>query len=365
MGTTTLAIGGSLLYPLADLIREQRASGWTGLQKHWKDRLKYSAIIAVCWWGVLFSYHLFYKVPEAIRTEARNIKPPAMPVTMRHVPLPDFWDATTTRDKVTAAPHKALPPLIRRKAFSTVIPFAIDNFRAGIPYDSNTKDPLLLTYTTLGGVSQISTSPSFDPISGTFVTPRISDADIQTFLGHVMQYYTLRTVNEIQNPVTYTNFETGKGLSTEMYPPVSVPAESEYPNEKLFELFKKLNLQFLFVSGSNDWMWRQFKMKVPSGTQIEFVDGVDAGKTDYIVRFERVPDLLLDFRIEPTGRNKGQGTFPKYFVPAIPREIQDAYSYVFTIHVDLQWKGDRTVGQDYLEWANGLEAGLRKKLVIP
>ena len=106
-------------------------------------------------------------------------------------------------------------------------------------------------------------------------------------------------------------------------------------------------------------------MKVPSGTKIDFIEVADTGRTKYVVRFERVPDLLLDFSIEPTLRNRGQGTFPKNFVSVLPGEIQDAYTYVFTIHTDLQWKGDRSIGQDYVEWANGLEAGLRKKLVIP
>ncbi len=87
MGTTTLAIGGSLVYPLGDLIRERRALGWNGLQKHWKERLKYSAIIAICWWGLLFSYHLFYKVPQEIRTTASHFE---KLFTVSSPKLPDF-----------------------------------------------------------------------------------------------------------------------------------------------------------------------------------------------------------------------------------------------------------------------------------
>ncbi len=266
-----------------------------------------------------------------------------------------------------SAIKKQPPPLTRQKAFSAVIPFAIDRFHAGIPYDSNTKDPLILTYTVLAGISEISTSPFLDQASGQLVVRQISDAEIEKFLGHVMQYYILRTINEIQNPVTYMNFETGVGTSMNTNSPVSVPDEKEYPSEKLLQLFDKLSLQFSINSGPRDWMWKNYKMKVPSGTKIDFIDVQYTGKTNYVVHFERAPDLLLDFRIEPALRNRGQGTFPKNFAPA-PADvtsIQDAYTYVFTIHTDLQWKGDRSVGQDYIEWANGLEAGLHKKLVIP
>jgi len=284
--------------------------------------------------------------------------PPSAPVS---------GPGTENAIKKIEPPHTAShpPPLIRTKAFSTIIPFTVDDFHAGIPYDSNTADPLLLTYSVLGGISDISRSPFLDQSSGKVIVPKVSDADIVRFLGRIMQYYVLRTVNELQNPVTYTNYESGKGISTDTNSPVSVPDEKEYPNEKLFKLLEKLKLTFTRNSGANDWMWKQYQMKVPSGTKIDFVEVADTGSANYIIRFERAPDLLLDFRIEPTGRNQGQGTFPKNFAPVSGRDIQETYSYVFTIHVDLHWNGDRSVGQDYVEWANGLEAGLHRKLVIP
>lgn len=313
-------------------------------------------------------------LPEGLRwIQRRELKaaevtlPPPNPPSANHIGTPASSSAPpSTSGTPTESPHKVLPPpLKRRKAFSTIIPFAIDSFHAGIPYNSNNTDPLQSTYTELAGISDLPSIRTFDQSSGKLVTPKISDADIENFLGHVMQYYILRTLNEIQNPVTYMSYESGKGTSTVTNSPISVPDEKEYPNEKLFKLFEKLNLQFGNHSGPNDWIWKQFKMKVPSGTNVDFVEVADAGKKNYIVRFERAPDLLLDFRIELTARNQGQGTFPKNFVPASPGQIQDAYAYIFTIHDDLQWRGDHSVGQDYVEWANGLEAGMRKKLVIP
>jgi hypothetical protein len=92
MGTTTLAVSGSLLYPLIRLIQELNSSGWNGLKQHWKEQLKTTAIIALSWWGILFAYHLFYKVPHTIRNEAERIKPP---ITYKAIGLPSSWDFKT------------------------------------------------------------------------------------------------------------------------------------------------------------------------------------------------------------------------------------------------------------------------------
>jgi hypothetical protein len=254
--------------------------------------------------------------------------------------------------------------LARMKAFSTIIPFAVDRFRAGIPYDTSRTDPLLRTYTDLAAISELPTEPYYDK-DEKLITPKISDDDMEALVGHIMQYYILRTVNEIQNPVTFETYDQGKGLSATTNPPISVPNGQEYPNEKLFKLFEKLKLRFSSDSGANDRIWKTFKMKIPSGTKIDFVEVAESGKTNYIVRFERMPDLVLDFRIEPIQRNRGQGTFPEHFATFRPEEIQEAYSYVLVLHTDLKWTGERSVGQDYAEWVDGLEAGLRKKLVIP
>jgi len=268
--------------------------------------------------------------------------------------------------KSNTPPSKALPPpLIKSKSFSTIIPLCVDKYRATVPYDSNTNDPLLLTYTILAGISDLPVPEPPYPVQGPFVQPKLTDADVQIFLGHLMQYYILREINELQNPISYMSYQSGKGTSTQMDSAVAVPDPQEFENAEVFKLFEKLNLGYGTIFGPNDVIWKRANMKVPSGTKIDFVETLYAGKTNYIVRFERPSDLLLDFRIEPTTRTQGVGTLPQNFVLAQQREPQDVYSYFFTIHTDLRWTGDRLVGQDYGEWANGLEEGLRRKLVIP
>jgi hypothetical protein len=365
MGTTTLAIGGLLVYPLADLIREFHALGWDGLQKHWKERLKYSAIIAICWWGVLFSYHIFYKVPKAIKTEARNIKPP--PPMKYHVSLPDFWDSTTTRGKVTAAPYKALRPLIKQDAFSTLIPFITEEsmgmlIGARIPFDSNVNDPLLLTYSEIAGISSISLMPEVDPQSRALKAPTLTDADMKNFLGRMLQYYILRAVSEMQHTITAMSYESGKGTTTVTTSAVIVPDQTEYPKTDLDKLLATVKIP---IWHGGLWVWKSYPLKVPKGTNVSFTEAWEGEKIFYIVRFVRAPDFSLDFKIEPAGRNQGQGTFPKYFVPFGPKGIKDAYTYIFVVNLNFQWNGDRMDAEPYVEWAHGLFSGLRKKLVIP
>ena|ERR1035437_1537412 len=72
MGTTTLAILGSLLYPLSEIVAELRSGGLSGMKRHWRERLRNTLAVAGCLWSLLFGYHLLYKVPEQINQEART-----------------------------------------------------------------------------------------------------------------------------------------------------------------------------------------------------------------------------------------------------------------------------------------------------
>lgn len=71
MGTTTLALAGASIYPLSDLWVEFKHHRWLGVKQHWGERLKYGFLIALMWWGALFSYHL-YKVRNEIYLQAES-----------------------------------------------------------------------------------------------------------------------------------------------------------------------------------------------------------------------------------------------------------------------------------------------------
>jgi hypothetical protein len=99
MGTTALAILGSILYPLADLLQELHLHGWSGMKHHWRERLKYSAAIAVSWWICLFCYHLFYKVPRDIRVQADNSFPPSLSAPPKAPSRESIWSNQRERNQ--------------------------------------------------------------------------------------------------------------------------------------------------------------------------------------------------------------------------------------------------------------------------
>lgn len=104
MSTSTLAIIGTFVYPLGDIIADWRQSGWrSAVMRHWKDRLKWGGVVALAWWAMLFGYHLVYKVPRDINTQANKILPPP------------YWHV------------KPLPPLLTEKSIEYYVP------RNGLP----------------------------------------------------------------------------------------------------------------------------------------------------------------------------------------------------------------------------------------
>jgi hypothetical protein len=99
-GTTILGICGTIAYPIADLIRELWRNGLFGMGQHWRERLKFSFIIGVVWWSLLFCYQLFYAVPHKIRTQAMHISAPRT----THPPVPPQLAFIRTRSRIIASP---------------------------------------------------------------------------------------------------------------------------------------------------------------------------------------------------------------------------------------------------------------------
>jgi hypothetical protein len=110
MGTTTLAILGSLLYPLSDVVAELRSGGLSGMKRHWRERLRNTLAVACCWWSLLFGYHLLYKVPEQINQDARTNKA-RLQLIDGLIPLPALSNARASNRPDVA--HKRLKLLFR------------------------------------------------------------------------------------------------------------------------------------------------------------------------------------------------------------------------------------------------------------
>lgn len=264
--------------------------------------------------------------------------------------------------------------IVKEEGFTTLIPFVVNSVQgiplnAGIPSDYNQHDPLESTYTDLGGIAQIQLLPQRNPTPPATVYPTVTDDEAVAFIGHVLQCYFLRSIDEMQQnpPITYTSFETGKGISTTADNPVLVPDAQLYARDRLNELWNATKIQFTGVGGPYDWIWRHYPLKVPRDTRIAFID---SGKSGYAVRFERKPDFRLYFDITLTSMDKGIGTFPRGFEVSPPgwpqpEQFASASTYVFFVQMNFRWTGNRQAGEAYEEWAQGLFSGLQKKLVLP
>jgi hypothetical protein len=119
MSTGTLAVVGGLLYPLANAFRVWRQDGFVGMGQHWRENLKYSCYIAIAWWGLLFSYHLFWTVPKQIYAAAGQTHPPL--VSPPFIPSPKISPSplrTTAKVKIAPAPSGSIQ-LVRWEPFPT------------------------------------------------------------------------------------------------------------------------------------------------------------------------------------------------------------------------------------------------------
>jgi len=90
-------------------------------------------------------------------------------------------------------PPKRQPPVLKQDSFDTAVPFLIKQYEASIPIDHNSNDPMCLTYSELSQIATIQLLV-IPPAPGPPTIKELSDHDVESFLGHVFQYWTLRTI---------------------------------------------------------------------------------------------------------------------------------------------------------------------------
>src|ERR1017187_7818904 len=94
MGTTTLAILAGLVYTLFKLLAEWRSGGLGGIKRHWQQGLSSTLAVACCVWGLLFGYHLFFRVPDHIYQEASTNRARLRPIS-GVIPVPTLFNSET------------------------------------------------------------------------------------------------------------------------------------------------------------------------------------------------------------------------------------------------------------------------------
>jgi hypothetical protein len=184
----------------------------------------------------------------------------------------------------------------------------------------------------------------------------------------MLQYFEFRSIQMVHNPTPSYNFSTGKGMSVNQPYAVSVPDETEYPKDRLGELWSTLKGEYHWLSvGERDWMFRKTSLtpvKVPANTKFIFSETTaqQSHPSAYIVHFERLPDFTLDFSNQLSSQSKG--VLPEDFIPLIrpsppmvPPRNPDFRLYVFAVSYEFKWGGDPAAFDEYM--LNGRKACFR------
>jgi hypothetical protein len=93
MSTSMLALISGVAYGIYRLVITHKNEGWEGVKKNLASDGLHAIVFGVCWWILLFSYHLFWKIPREIRAEAKSVSAPSPPRPMvpqirySHTPL--------------------------------------------------------------------------------------------------------------------------------------------------------------------------------------------------------------------------------------------------------------------------------------
>lgn len=358
MGTTVLGIVGALVYPVSDLIRERINHGWDGVKAHWEARSKTAVAIALAWWSALFLYHFIYAMPHQIRVNAEAISLGPRKIALFDPPgLPPFWDTLT----LIAEHSPTQPPIQRRAKFSVMIPFDTAPDAMPIPLDENPDDPLYQTYQDMYDLAERGTIPDSARESKatgkiTWNANRVSMNESTTFLGRLLQYYILASIDRLQHDMLTTYV----GRPAEAQAGIEPPDAAIYPDEKLSQLLD--NNRFF-----RPFLYRPFvggitRMELPRGTIIEFTEeGTPPGK--FFVALKRHDYFEADFEVEPLA-GTGVGNLPKHFVTAHANTTMQ-WPFFVTMLCSIEHPNDSTFNPEtYARWLDSLYEALSRKLEV-
>lgn len=354
MSTSALALLSGVAYGIYKLILSHRREGWQGVKTHFAKDALHGLIFGICWWAILFAYHLFFKVPAEIRAQANNVTVPAL---QQRLSLPQSWDSETRPKKS----HE--PPIERIAKFAVMIPFdtAPDSFP--IPIDDNSDDPLFNTYMEFHSLAMNGTMPeTARETEGkgqvTWNSKPITMEEAPAFLGKLLQYYIFHSIDNLQhNSITvYVGYpaETNAGIE---------PPDAEvYPYKKLSsELADNAFFRpFLHRPSGDDMAWKMKPGKFPKGMEIKFIT---QQPDKYLVRFRRPAYFKADFIVQQF-LGTGVGQIPKHFVSKNASTIMQ-WAFVVTMHYTIERPDDDEFNPgNYAQWLDALYDGLHKKLEI-
>jgi hypothetical protein len=253
----------------------------------------------------------------------------------------------TVRQGKTILEKTTLTTFERQDRFVAEVPFFRNNRFSNashIAFDDNTNDPLFVTYGALTAISE--------------VPAQIDQKTIQTYLGEVLQYFSLRSLFEIESPAQTFSMSPAHGFTTNAPPAISVPDAQAYSESDWSVQIHSLGLNYIRPGRRDDWLPKD--LEIPIRTKVTVSQSPDGSA--FTIDLRRLPDYSLEIKIEPAGR--AEGAFPPHFIPTRSPFPHDSWLFTYTIAMHFKWSGDRDKGQEYATWATGLFAGLKKRLAV-
>lgn len=188
-----------------------------------------------------------------------------------------------------------------------------------------------------------------------------SHADVLSYLSRVLEYYMYREIFVIQDPSPRASFsyESNAGQSTHIEPTINVPDAREYSKSLWLSQIGSMGLNYNQHFGGPDDFLLPKALRLPAGVNVKMIAAPNGG--GFTLRYERSPDLVLDFRVEFPGYST-QEMPPRGPFPNQSRILNDIG---VTVQSDFRWHGDPSKGEEYREWAKNIVKGLKSRLATP
>jgi hypothetical protein len=258
---------------------------------------------------------------------------------------------------------QAQPPVQRTARFAVMIPFDMAPGAFPIPIDENPDDPLSRTYNEIHSLAANGTIPDSARETRemgqiTWTSRSISMDESTTFLGRLLQYYILESIDSLQKD-SLTVFV---GYPAEANAGIEPPDAQPYPDDKLSQMLEDNRFFRPFLYRPN--YGRLSKMKMPKDTIIEFrEEGSPPQKC--VVEFRRPDYFKIEFVVEAFA-GTGPGSLPKHFVTVHPETVMQ-WPFFVTMRYSIEHHPEDSVfnPENYAKWLDALYDGLTKKMVLP
>ncbi len=318
-----------------------------------RENIKDTAIATTVIWLVLIGVSAIY-IARGINTEVAAVQIPSL--SRPSPPAFAYYRSSAARQNL----HE--PPIQRTARFSVMIPFDTAPDANPIPLDENPDDPLHRTYQDMQSLAEFGTIPdsvreSKETGQITWKRNSVSMNDSSIFLGRLLQYYILASIDSLQHNMLITYV----GLPAEAQAGIEPPDGELYPDDKLSQMLANNRFFRPFVYRPSVGGIK--RMKLPRGTTVEFKeDGNPPGK--YFVVLRRTNYFNVEFEIESFA-GTGIGNLPKHFATAHASTTMQ-WSYFVTMRYSIEHPDDSFFNPGrYAEWLDVLYEALSNKMKAP